>query len=103
MKTEYAKSCEQIIEWFEEHEVSHYGKFDNVEVKLSGRPDLHAFIFLDQIYPRPSDMVSSAVGDQIWLDPKISNLVGKVNENMVIDLIRCGVMTDEDEYLYMFA
>jgi hypothetical protein len=79
-----------------------YYKFERVENKKSTRPDLHAFLLLDSLLPDKRDMVCSAEHDQIWLDPDIEELANIITEEQVIELIRCGVMYEEDS-LTMFV
>lgn len=95
-----AQSKEQIIEWFAKYRNEN---FDSVEPKLSTRPDLHAFLVLDSIHPGTTDMIPSAHHDQFYLDPEVSDLVGKITEEQVRDLARCGVLIEDDDYLYMFV
>lgn len=87
---------------FEKHE-DEFLKFDRVASKRSKRPDLHAFLLLDEIVPpepttgRPErkdesyDMVSSAEHDEIWLVTDTDQLAEKATEEQIVELIRCGV------------
>ena len=78
-----------------------YIKFDKVSNKLSNRPDLHAFLLLDRLFPGETDMVCCAEHDKIWLDVSSEN-IEKLSEDEIVELVRCGVMY-EDESLSMFA
>ena len=40
-------------------------EFDRVEPKLNRRPDMHAFLLLDQLVPGDRDMVSGAGHDGV--------------------------------------
>lgn len=73
-------------------------KFENVPSarRLSNRPDIHAFILLDKLSPGKSDIVSSADHDQIWLGVDVEDIAEWADEEDILDLIRCGVMLDED-------
>ena len=86
-------------------------KFERVTNRRSQRPDLHAFLLLDEILPpKPtigdpscsSDMVASAGHDEIWLDTDIDQLAEVATEDQWIELVRCGVRID-DGYLAMFV
>lgn len=77
-------------------------EFHKVNPKRSQRPDLHAFLMLDELFPSDRDIVSNAAHDQIWLDMKDEEIESLTDEQM-IELSRCGVFHDEDGGLSMFA
>ena len=81
-----------------------YLEFDKVENKLSGRPDLHAFLLLDKIFPGYTrDIVSGACHDEIWLDIR-SEQIESLSDEQILELVRCGVRYDSDaEGLGMFV
>lgn len=81
---------ENLEEVFEKHD-DEFIKFDRVKNKLSSRPDIHAFILLNQLVPGTSDMVSASEHDEIFLDIDVEELAKVATEGQVIDLIRCGV------------
>ena len=85
-----------LHEFFEEHN-DEFLKFDRVENKLSLRPDLHAFLLLDQLAPGKSDIVSGAAHDEIYLDVDVKQLLSIAAEADLIDLFRCGVFYSENE------
>ena len=79
-------------------------EFDDVENKLSSRPDIHAFILLNQLLPGNRDIVSAAEHDQIWLDVDLEKLGDVATEDHIRQLEACGVHYDRDlESLYMFV
>ena len=95
---------EQIHELFEKHEDESH-KFEKVKNKLASRPDVHAFLMLDRLFPSSngSDMVSSAEHDQIWLCIESDDLE-KLTEENIIELRRCGVWWDSQfDCLSMFV
>lgn len=102
-----------LKELWEKHEGAEFLKFERVKNRLSQRPDIHAFILLDQIAPpkptrgspdHSSDMVGSAEHDEVWLDTDLGDLASNATEEQIIDLIRCGVRFDEDvDSLAMFV
>ena len=68
--------------------------FDRIENKRSKRPDLHAFLLLDELFPceGKSDMVCCAEHDEIWLDiPEDA----KLTDEQIVELVRCGVRYDD--------
>lgn len=87
------------------NETDEHGKFERVENKLSSRPDLHAFILLNQIVPGTSRMISAAEHDEYFLDVEIDALeIAGITEAQVLELIRCSVRYDEDnDCLALFA
>ena len=79
-------------------------EFDEVENKLSNRPDLCAFILLDKLLPGDSDIVSAAEHDEIFLDVDIETLESVATADDLLTLIRCGVRYDSDfDCLAMFV
>lgn len=79
-------------------------KFKRIENPKSKRPDLHAFLLLEEIFPgRDRDLICSAAHDAIWLDIN-EDEVGKLTDDQILELVRCGVRLDTDDYsLCMFA
>ena len=79
-------------------------KFDAIENKRNQRPDLHAWLLLDHLFPNPGrDMVCAAEHDVIWLDVEGEKLETLTDEQ-IIELSRCGVFHDrEHDRLSMFA
>jgi hypothetical protein len=86
---------EDIHDLFEKHN-DEFLKFDRIENKRSSRPDIHAFLLLNELCPLNRDIVCSASHDQIWLDPDAEDVCNKATVDQVIELIRCGVFYDED-------
>jgi hypothetical protein len=82
-----------------------YIKFENVECKQSNRPDLHAFLLLDRLFPTDNhgDMVSSASHDVICLCIT-SEQMDTLTVDNVLELTRCGVRYEpEFDCLTMFV
>ena len=79
-------------------------KFEDIEPKLSSRPDIHAFILLNQLLPGDRDMVSAAKHDQIWLDVDLEKLAEVATADHIRQLWACGVYFDSHyDALYMFV
>lgn len=95
-----------LEELAEKHE-NEFLKFERIAVKRSKRPDLHAFLLLDEIVPpQPTpgypdrldeshDMVACAEHDEIWLATDAEQLAEKATEEQIVELIRCGVRFDD--------
>lgn len=81
-----------------------YLNFDAVQDKRSYRPDLHAFLLLDDLFPNPgTDMVAAAEHDEFWLDV-CDDKIAKLTDDQILELVRCGVRYDSDvDSLAMFA
>ena len=78
-----------------------YMRFDRVEKKRSTRPDLHAFLLLDELFPSHSDIISDAQHDTFFLGIDYEE-IEKLTKDQIVELIRCGVRYDEDS-LCMFS
>jgi hypothetical protein len=81
---------------FDEFNDDEFLKFDRVENKLSTRPDIHAFILLNELFPGTRDMVACANHDEIYLDVDAKELKEKATKEQLRDLHRCGVRADSD-------
>lgn len=64
--------------------------FDSIPNKRSRRPDLHAFLMLDELFPGTTDMVCSAEHDEIFLDVS-EEQVATLTDEQIIELSRCGI------------
>lgn len=97
-------TSEEIEALFEKHD-DEYIKFDRVSKKRSNRPDLHAFMLLDEILPESAhDIVAAAEHDEIYLDCDDEQLEACLTEELIVELTRCGVRYDsENGGLCMFA
>lgn len=95
-------TVEELEAAFEKYDAEY--KFDLVENKLSGRPDIHAFLLLDSLVPGTRDMVAGGEHDIIYLDVEPCQLATVVSEEQVCELRRCGVFIDSNtDSLAMFV
>ena len=88
------------------HGISNYldSKFDRVEVKLSSRPDIHAFILLNQLVPGKTDIIDGSEHDEIYLGVDVEELRKAATRDQLIDLCRCGIRFNDDyDCLAMFV
>lgn len=90
---------EHLIEVFEQ---TGHGKFEDIEHKLSDRKDLHAFLLLDQLVKSKRCIVGAVEHDILYLEPTLEQLAAVATKDQLKDLIRCGVMI-EDDSLAMFV
>lgn len=84
-----------LKELFEKHD-GEYGHFERVQNKLSDKPDLHAFLLLNKTcQSTKGDLITAAEHDKIWLGTLIASFETNATEEIVVELIRCGVMFDD--------
>jgi len=76
--------------------VDDFMNFDSIENKRSNRPDLHAFLLLDSLFPGNDDMVCAAGHDIIYLNVEMDDFQKIATEELILELLRCGVCYDED-------
>lgn len=81
-----------------------YLKFEGVAHPRSRRPDLHAFLLLEELQPGQNerDMISGAGHDVIYLDIEVDALNTVISDAQIEELVRCGVRCSDDG-LEMFA
>lgn len=88
---------------FEQFEAE-FLKFDRIENPRTNRPDLHAFLMLDEIQPGKRDLISAAEHDEFYLSIEIDDFAEVVTDEQIRDLHRCGVRYDSEcDCLCMFA
>lgn len=78
-----------------------YGAFGLVENRRSDRPDLHAFMLLDELFPDSNRcMISSASHDEVWLDVSLEK-VETLTDEQITELVRCGLLYDYEHCCLM--
>lgn len=89
-----------------------YIKFNRIQSPRHPRPDVCAFLMLHDLAPCPydegrqplRDMVAAADIDKVWLATDVATLAAVATDENVADLLRCGVLFDEDtDSLCMFV
>jgi len=94
---------DELIELFESSD-DEYLNFEKIESPLHKRPDLCAFLRLDELVPGNRDMVSAAEHDEIYLEIDLDKLAEVATADDVIYLQRCGIrLDDHNEGLAMFV
>jgi len=82
---------------------SEYSEFKKIENKRSKRRDLHAFILLDELFPKENDLISCAMHDKCFLDYSFEEL-DTLSDEHIFELTRCGILYDsEEECLFIFT
>ena len=78
-------------------------KFERIpqEQRRHRRPDLCAFLYLDEKFPSDFDMISAAEHDEFFLDIEPEQ-IERLTQDDVTYLLRCGVRYSRDS-LAMFA
>ncbi|AMM23150.1 hypothetical protein [Variovorax sp. PAMC 28711] len=88
---------------FEQYE-DEFLKFDRIDNPKSKRPDLHAFLMLDEIQPGERDLISASEHDEFYLDIDCDAFAEKATDEQIRDLQRCGIRYDSElDSLCMFA
>ena len=102
-------ALEELQAMFEKHK-DEFLKFDRVNNPAHRRPDLCAFLMLDAAVDVKnarggySAMVSAAEHDEIYLVIDAEELAKVATDDLVRDLIRCGVLYDSTyDCLAMFT
>jgi len=84
-------------ELFKEHK--DFLKFEKVTRSRTSRPDLHAFLLLDELFPQriecTGDLIDGAEHDQIWLSVK-EHQIQQLTPEQIAELSMCGVWYDEE-------
>ena len=70
-------------------------EFHRVAQKRSQRPDLHAFLLLDEMFPGDTDIVSGVGPEEIYLDVS-EEQAESLSDAHIVELARCGVFLDEE-------
>ena len=78
-------------------------KWDRVESRRSQRPDLHAFLLLDELQPGNRDMVCAAEHDEFWLGINVERLAEVITSEQCIELQRCGSATMKARNRWRFS
>ena len=93
----------ELSERFEEFN-DEFIKFDRIENKRSLKRDMHAFLLLEEIFPESTErMVSAASHDIVYLGIE-EDMLEKLTDDNIIELIRCGIgYNEENDCLYMFT
>ena len=96
-------TSDQLRDLFEKHDEL-FMAFELYGRTGTCRPDLAAFVLLDNLCPATGDIVSGANHDEIYLGIEVEALAKVITEEQVIELIRCGVRYDDQhDSLCMFT
>lgn len=81
-----------------------YLKISRIAQPRHDRPDMCALMMLHDLCPSRLNMICSATHDEIFLEVEAEKLADVATEQVIIDLIRCGVRFDASKNsLCMFA
>lgn len=79
-------------------------RFAQISKPRHRRPDICAFLMLDDLLPGDMDMVAAAEHDIFYLAPSLESFSAVATPEIIRDLARCGVILDiETDSLAMFA
>ena len=95
-------NLQEIFEKFDDESSSNFYLIEN---KLSTRPDLCGFLYLEKLCPgHDEDLIAAAEHDQVYLSIDCDELEKVATEEDVLYLCRCGIFYDDDqECLSMFV
>jgi len=79
-----------LKEEFEKHN-DEFLEFKNIDNKLHKRPDICAFLFLDNLLPDEKDMIVGSNHDEIYLNTDCDKLSEVATSDDILYLTRCGV------------
>jgi hypothetical protein len=76
-----------------------YLQFQRVANPRCARPDVHAFLLLEELAPGDGSehLIVSAEHDRIWLSTDLDKLEEVATEEQLRELHRCGVLFDKDQ------
>lgn len=80
-----------------------YLKFERVESRWSNRPDMHALITLEKLFPGTKDLIAGATHDEFYLEIEPWKLGELATQELITDLHRCGLRYSEKVGLCFFA
>ncbi len=87
-------TIESVREMFARN-IKEYREFDRVVQKRSQRPDLHAFLMVDELVGGDDPLIATTQAGTVYLNVVASDLAkAGVSEDVVIELLRCGVVLD---------
>ncbi len=96
-------TTKELEQAFERHS-DEYIAFERIEKPAHRRPDVCAFLMLDAAVGGGGDMVACAEHDEIWLSVHVETLAAVATDELIRDLVRCGVRLDSDtDSLVMFV
>ena len=74
-----------------------YLKFERIKNKKATRPDVHAFILLEELFPSENniDLIECAEHDIYYFSVEGEQL-NKLTDEHILELVRCGISYDEE-------
>lgn len=73
-------------------------RWEAITPKHSQRKDIHAFVTLDKLIPADSgDLIAWAGHDEISLEPSLEEIAPLLTEDIILDLLACGVRFEVGE------
>ena len=84
-----------IAKMFKKHDAD-FLKFERIQEPAHRRPDLCAFLMLADAVEGKGDIIAAAEHDQISLDVDIEKFSAIATDDLIRDLVRCGVQYEAD-------
>lgn len=95
-------TLEEMESLFNKHS-GEYIKFERIVSPRHRRPDLCAFLMIDDLIPGSQDLIGCAEHDEFYLSVTTEDLAEAITEDIIKDLIRCGLQLDKRNGFYFFA
>lgn len=93
----------ELENFLDDHENS-YLQFHEVRIKKSSRPDLHAFLILNELFPDEKNILFAAEHDEVRLNVNMDEFCKRTTKEIVLDLHRCGILYDKlNDFLFMYV
>lgn len=81
------KTLEERFDQFDDE----YLQFDRIENKRSKKPDVHAFMLLDELVDGNQRLLSEHGDYELYLSPNVEELNKVITDDQILELVRCGI------------
>jgi hypothetical protein len=85
----------QVQELFAKHEAEDSLRFSDVTRPRARRPDLHALLLLDSLFPGEGNLIDDAEFDKVYFYWNMELFCQKGTEEDIKELVACGMSLNE--------
>jgi hypothetical protein len=82
--------------FYDLEDTEEYLQFHKIKNPLSKRPDMHALLMLDKMFPEEGDMIDWAGHEVIGISISPEELLEVATKEELLDLYRCGLSHTEN-------